>query len=102
LLTPNTPPFNDLTPAEDERLSILVEECSEVIKAAMKIQRHGYESNNKGQLPLTNRQDLERELGHVVYIYTEMIRQRDVNPLKITESAVEKMRTIGQYTHHQP
>lgn len=34
-------PFNGLTPAEAEALTILAEEASEVVKAAMKILRHG-------------------------------------------------------------
>ena len=33
--------FNGLTPAEDERLAMLAEECAEVIKIVSKIQRHG-------------------------------------------------------------
>ena len=34
--------FNQLTPAETERLAILAEECGEVIQAVGKILRHGY------------------------------------------------------------
>ena len=34
--------FNKLTPAQAERLAILIEECGEVIQAATKILRHGY------------------------------------------------------------
>ena len=36
--------FNKLTPAEDERLAMLAEECAEVIQIVSKIQRHGYDS----------------------------------------------------------
>lgn len=55
--------FNELTPAEAERLAMLSEECAEVIQAVSKILRHGYESVNplepeKG----TNREQLGREL----------------------------------------
>ena len=42
--------FNRLSPAEDERLTVLAEECSEVIQAICKIQRHGYESFNPDEL----------------------------------------------------
>ncbi len=37
-------PFNELTPAEVERLSMLAEEAGEVVKAVGKILRHGYGS----------------------------------------------------------
>lgn len=32
--------FNGMTPAETERLAILVEECGEVVQIGMKILRH--------------------------------------------------------------
>ena len=39
--------FNGLSESEQERLSILIEECGEVVQAACKILRHGYESFNQ-------------------------------------------------------
>lgn len=52
--------FNQLTPAEAERLALLAEECGEVIQAIGKILRHGYESRHPDGGP-TNREALERE-----------------------------------------
>src|SRR6266702_712335 len=63
--------YNGLTPAEDERLTLLAEECAEVIVAIAKIQRHGYESFDptieipEDMRPETNRQALTREMGDV-------------------------------------
>jgi NTP pyrophosphatase (non-canonical NTP hydrolase) len=60
--------FNQLSPAEAERLAFLIEECGEVIQAASKVLRHGYESFDP-TIPiherLTNRGALARELGDV-------------------------------------
>jgi len=38
--------FNGLTPEQDERLALLLEELAEAIVAIGKIQRHGYDSYN--------------------------------------------------------
>jgi len=56
----------DLTPAQYERLAILMEEAAEVIQIIGKIQRHGYESRHPDGGP-TNREMLEKEIGHVNY-----------------------------------
>lgn len=56
--------FNQLTPAQAERLAILAEECGEVIQIIGKILRHGLESCH----PVTgevNRTALVRELYDV-------------------------------------
>lgn len=42
--------FNNLTPAEAERLAMLAEECGEVIQVVGKILRHGYESYHPNDL----------------------------------------------------
>ena len=52
--------FNKLTEAEQERLVILAEECSEVIQIVCKILRHGYDSDDDGKLLEPNRKSLER------------------------------------------
>ena len=56
--------FNDLEPCDDEMLTVLSEECAEVIQAVSKIQRHGWHSVHPSG-GLTNREDLEKELGHI-------------------------------------
>ncbi len=55
--------FNQLTPAQAERLAILMEECGEVVQIIGKILRHGYDSCSPfGASQETNRQALVREL----------------------------------------
>lgn len=72
--------FNQLTPAQEERLAWLVEECSEVIKACTKIQRHGYfsydptDSNHLG-----NKVDLETEIQDVLNAITLLYNSGDID-----------------------
>jgi hypothetical protein len=56
--------FNKLNPAEAERLSLLLEECGEVLQIIGKIQRHGYGSSNRSLL--------EKELGHIMHAIWRM------------------------------
>lgn len=98
--------FSDLTEAEQERLAILIEECGEVIQAACKILRHGYESHNPtlerpDVRPETNRQMLERELGDLGHAAARMEKAADINPLAIQARAASKPERIKPYLHHQ-
>jgi NTP pyrophosphatase (non-canonical NTP hydrolase) len=96
--------FNKLTPAEDERLSILAEECSEVIKTVMKIKRHGYESVDPTGVEIgTNRDQLQTELGDVEAILDFMICKDDVSMMHIEEANAAKTKKLlaGKYLHHQ-
>jgi NTP pyrophosphatase (non-canonical NTP hydrolase) len=53
-----------------ERLVLLIEECGEVIQAASKVLRHGWEGSYvNGE---KNRTSLERELGDVLAILSLM------------------------------
>lgn len=101
---PNERHFNGLTPAEDERLAILAEECAEVIQCVCKIQRHGYESYNPKLPPEqqeSNRKALERELGDLGHAVRRMEIAADLNPLAIAARAASKPQRILPYLHHQ-
>lgn len=94
--------FNQLTPAEAERLALLAEECGEVIQAVGKILRHGYESRN----PLiaegpTNRESLERELGDVHAAIILLRNSGDVSGEEIIARCEKKQASVGFYMHHQ-
>ena len=92
--------FNQLTPAEAERLAVLMEECGEVIQVIGKILRHGYDSQHPDGGP-NNRELLHVELGHVEYIVKFMGCHGDLNPCTISKILEIKSRSIGQYLHHQ-
>jgi len=100
-------PFNKLSPAEAERLVLLIEECGEVIQAASKILRHGYESHDPDGTPamtrpvLSNRHQLEVELGDVVHAAMLMIDRGDVRELKILQRRTIRKDSVRRYLHHQ-
>lgn len=94
--------FNQLTPGEDERLSILAEECAEVIMAIMKIKRHGYQSKNPlYPNPPTNRETLEKEIGHVRHAIGMLLTAGDVNHNDIEHWRARKAKDIRNWVHHQ-
>ncbi len=66
--------------AEAERLYLLIEEASEVIKAATKILRHGYDSYNPDGTGSNNQQDLQRELNDFEAVHQMMVEESDVSP----------------------
>ena len=94
--------FNQLTPAEDERLTILAEECAEVIQCICKIQRHGYESTNP-KIPNseTNREALQRELGDLLHSANRMFAAFDLSREIVNERAITKADRVLPYLHHQ-
>lgn len=98
-------PFNSLSPAEAERLALLIEECGEVITAATKILRHGYESFNPlepGRGRLSNREALEKEIGHVDHAIHLMLTGGDINATKYMAASNAKSKTISRWLHHNP
>jgi hypothetical protein len=93
--------FNALTEGQVERLAILAEECAEVTQAVMKILRHGLHSNNNGQLPETNRQALQREVGDLLHALDRCFTSGDLNPEPVEERRKSKPEGIAPYLHHQ-
>ncbi|MGH7166790.1 MAG: hypothetical protein ACREIS_14820 [Nitrospiraceae bacterium] len=95
---------NWLSPAETERLAILMEEMGEALQAVGKILRHGYESTN----PLlpgsdTNRTDLAHELGDVSAAI-QLLMMEDVEKLMVRafkRAKIMKYKTGTAYLHHQ-
>lgn len=78
---PGTPNFNGLTPAETERLAILMEEASEVVKVCAKILRHGWAPTDRSVSPVVaydNRHDLELEMGDYAQAQEMMLSAGDV------------------------
>jgi NTP pyrophosphatase (non-canonical NTP hydrolase) len=91
--------YKPLTPAEHERLTILMEECAEVIQAAAKIQRFGYHGvydNGVG-----NRDQLETEIGQLENIVSMMVTKGDVDHIPIARAKAQKAATIDKYLVHQ-
>lgn len=94
--------FNKLTPAEDERLAILLEELGESIQCIGKIQRHSYEGFHP-EFPEqgSNRDRLMEELGHVQAAIQLMCHAHDLEDFKIGIHKHNKLINVRKYLHHQ-
>lgn len=99
----HTQNFNELTPAETERLAILAEEMGETIQVIGKILRHGYDSRNplEGEKGLTNRAKLEKEIADVFAILVMMEEAMDVDGADIESQMIVKSIKIQEWLHHQ-
>lgn len=91
--------FNQLTPAQAERLAMLAEECGEVIQVVGKILRHGYDSYHPVNPRVSNRSLLVKELRDVNAVLMAMGRE------ELREYSVQDVIGVWerklQYTHHQ-
>lgn len=95
--------FNQLTEQETELLAILAEECAEVIQIIGKILRHGLNSYDP-TTPLvpfiTNRDLLEKELGHIKHVQTLLTLKLVLDQSSINKSCCAKAKSIKKYLHH--
>lgn len=93
---------NGLTEAEAERLALLVEECGEVIQAAAKVLRHGWDSRHPNAIDgPTNRQQLEKEVGHMRQAVGMMLHAEDLGATAMRDALIKKAGSISQWLHHQ-
>ncbi len=102
-MTTATGHFNQLDPAELERLAILQEEMGEALQIVGKILRHGYHSFNPTiENHPSNRMLLTEELSHVWYAMELMGIAGDINPAVMRSFKAAKAANICKWTHHQP
>lgn len=92
--------FNNLTPEEHERITILQEELLEAAHICSKILRHGYESYHPDEHDLNNRELLGKELGDVRFAMIWLCDNGDQNKCYIHEMAKVKSCNIQKYLHH--
>jgi hypothetical protein len=94
--------FNGLTPAETERLALVAEECAEVVQVIGKILRHGYESSSPFDPErVTNRQNLEVEVGQLLYALALATTAGDISTRGVAFGRTNKAQTVGNWLHHQ-
>ena len=95
--------FNNLTPAEAERLALLLEEMGEAAQVIGKILRHGYESYHPDDPNgPSNRTLLEKELGDVLAAIKLMDNADDIQWAVLTQRRIEKQIKVRRFLHHQP
>jgi len=93
--------FNKLIPSQTERLSLLLEELGETQQAIGKILRHGYESYHPDIPETDNREDLEKEIGHIKCALDFMYQANDINESDVDAHRLAKRMKIHKYLHHQ-
>lgn len=91
-----------LSPAEVERLALLLEELGEAQQVIGKILRHGYESVNPDCSVDTNRANLERELGDVLVAIDFLLDYGDIEQWRLDDRKRVKHHRIWDWLHHQP
>lgn len=91
--------FNDLTPAQDEVLAVVVEECAELIQAVTKIQRHGLASYHPETLE-TNVTALAREMGDVLAAFYLVYNHHLVHQDAARHFRDRKLEKLPKFLHH--
>lgn len=92
--------FNQLTPAEAERLALLLEELGEAQQAIGKILRHGYESTHPSG-GVENRTSLTKELADVFVATRLMFDAGDLSRSRVAAYEEMKTESVQKYLHHQ-
>lgn len=94
-------PYNELTPAEVERLAILTEEMGESLQVVGKMLRHGMEPVDQiHSIRYNNRRDLAIELGQVQHAIS-LVAAKDVSENLMRQSLHDRFAKIHPYLHHQ-
>ena len=96
--------FNGLSPAQAERLALLLEELGEAQQAIGKILRHGYESEHPlksvAKRQGDNRSALMKELGDVFAAMDLLVGADDLDNDDIQDAREAKCNNVGKYLHH--
>ncbi len=91
-----------LSKETEERLNLLQEECAEVIQAASKIKRFGFDNTHpRNKEGPTNKEHLEEEVGGLCAILTLLAINDEINEESCSNAEVMKLRTIEEYTEYQ-
>lgn len=77
---------------QEEILTILQEECAEIIQAVSKIKRFGNTASNK--------KELERELGDLFCMIKIMHEENMVNVETLFSQAESKLKKLNKYSTH--
>ena len=82
---------------QDEILNILAEECAEVIQSISKCNRFGID-NPKPNVPKTNREHLEDELGDVLAMIDIMLEYDIIQQEKLVIAKRNKVEKLKKWS----
>jgi NTP pyrophosphatase (non-canonical NTP hydrolase) len=91
--------FNGLSPADAEALTLISEECAEVIQAISKIQRHGLWSEHP-ESHIPNWRTLQREVGDLLAALRVGEVQRLLDWGNVIGHRERKLMNLPMYLHH--
>ncbi len=87
--------FNGLTNEQTELLSIMSEECGEVVQAVGKIMRHGLDSHNPNTGE-TNTEQLIDELGDVMLFIGILCDKGIIDKVKLQKRIANKLAKLTE------
>lgn len=91
---------NNLSEAEAEALTITIEECAEVIQACTKMLRFGKFSKNPNDVdPINNKEQLEIELGQLVYMTDILLARYLIDWDEVEKSRIKKKENLDRYSN---
>jgi hypothetical protein len=91
-------PLNPPTEREREALTILQEECAEVIKEVSKILRFGWDSYHPADPSTTNRMLLTEEMGQLEHMIGYLKSRGAVSDHHLNEASWRKMAKLEKYS----
>jgi len=100
----NTPPINNLTPAQQERLAFLQEQLGQTATAIGTIQRWGFARVDPSlghNSQITNRKGLENALAGVICATGLMTKNNDLVKSSIEGATTRTMETVVPTLTHQ-
>lgn len=89
-----------MTPAQYERLVLLIEECSEVQQWACKALRFGMDSSHPHYNNIPNRRLIEQELGDLQAVIELMAASGDISYAAVSDAKAAKRIRLKQYLTH--
>lgn len=88
--------FNDL----NKTLTILIEECSEVIQNCCKIQRFGTDSYHPDNPDKTNFHLLQDELGDLYAMLTILVANNEITMYQLESKALKKLEKLKKFYNY--
>lgn len=84
---------------QQEALTILAEECSELAIACSKTMRFGLHSDADGKLPETNLETLVKEMGDVLALCDVVCKKFGITTLSVESAKQKKKDKLKIYSH---
>jgi len=89
-----------LTPYEDELLTILIEECAEVIQAATKLQRFGKETHP--DTGVNNSTSLSLEIGNLMHMILTIAGIGIIDIETVYDGILRKRERLAHFMQTKP